>query len=244
MDITEDILFNEIFPRITIKEIVILSLTCKSLHQTIASKNFFDPFADRIRRLRKMEQTNQECAVTLDRMYYIHPFKGRPLILICVKFHMSNNCKQLYGGDSCFSNPVIMDRYTNNEWINWTDKRFIYCKNNTFCQIFYPEEIKYFALKIKVNMKEPIVERIETTPEYIFTMGGGIVATLHNHVQWDNNNNWNYYVSRQYHWIPDLVLTKPSRFDNDGQYLPNYWTHEDIPTEKKWRDGPYISFFE
>lgn len=248
MNVVEDILFNEIVPKITIEEIIILSLTCKSLHRTIASKNFFNPFADRTRRLRKLEQSNQECGVTLDRMYYIHPLQGRPLIMICVKFHMSDNCNPMCGGNTCFANPVIMTRYTNDEWITCTDKRSEYKYNsfgrtNTLYQIFFLDEIKFFALKIKVNVKESTEQCIETKREYI--MGGlGIYQTLINHIQWDNNNGWNYCTSRQYHWIPDLVLTQPSGFDNDGHYLPHNWIQEDILTEEEWKNGTYIKKVE
>ena len=57
---------------------------------------------------------------------------------------------------------------------------------------------------------------------------------------WDNNNGWNYTISRQHHWIPDLpnnhlIVGRPGRYRK--VYDKHYSTAVVFP--RMWFDGQY-----
>ena len=189
-NLIEDILNYEIFPKLTPKEMVTLSLVCKKLNNVILKSNFFNPFSSRTKRLKNWENNkhNHLCGIVLDRIQYMD-YNDKESIAIFIKVHYDIINYDLI---------QIGIKYTNDQWKSNACIGFEHYKENIYYRIINLCNIKWFALYMDIYPKE--------NKSLMGKVWRFVSSTVDNKQEsWDNNDGWNYSTDRKYHWIYDEI---------------------------------------
>ena len=171
MNITNDVFIGELLIILNHKDIINLSITCKEIYNIINKSKYYFIF-NRGKRLTNFYETKNN--------YYCSIVLDK----ICyINSTVDNPMVIIFIKTFVRGLPIITIKYTNNEWKTTKESLFNYYKDDIHYQIFYKHEIEWFALKIDDSYNNKI-----------FGYNG-------NKINWDNNNGWNYCISKKYHII-------------------------------------------